>query len=365
MRLWDRIEQFFKHNQLRFLDKLLGVRERAPKDVDRNSIKKILIVRQHDQLGDFLLSTPVFKALRQQFPHAYIAVVARKYTAALMRHDQYLDDVLIFYENGRDWNLKRIAEFIKLLRQRYDLAVVLNTVSHSLTSDLIARFSGARTILGTDHLKFKGTERNFFYHVAAPHAGTVRNQSQRNLDIVEYIGVSPVEPFEHMTLTPEETGWARQMLMAEGWDGEQRIIAIHPGAGKLGNRWPVEYFARAARELAAHFQARLLVTWGKDEADLGKTLVDLLPGNILAIVQKDIRKFAAMISPSFLFLCNDTGVMHVAAAIGVPLVVVFGPTNPDEWKPFGKKFVALKSSDGNCSSVEPEEIINAAKSLFV
>ncbi len=364
MKLWRRIERFFKHNQLRFLEKWLGVPELLPEKFEFEKIKKIIVIRQHDQLGDFLLSTPVFHALRNQFPDAHIAVMARKYTASLMQHNEYVDTVITFYEHGKDWNLGRITKFIKLLRRGYDLAIVLNTVSHSLTSDLAARLSGAKYVLGPEHLTFQGTTRNFFYHFNAPYIKQERNQSLRNLDILSYIGIQAVEPYEHITLLTEEKNDARELLLQKGWDGKQMLISVHPGAGKLMNRWPVENFAKAAQELADYYDAQLLITWGPNEKELGESLCSQLKGNIITAVDPDIRRFASILSCSDMILCNDTGVLHVAAAINLPLVVVFGPTNPAEWKPFGKKFVALQGERGRCDEIGPEKVIEAAKMLI-
>ncbi len=361
---WRRIEQFFKYNLLRFLEKCLGKPELHFNEFKSGEIKRILIVRQHDQLGDFLLSTPVFRALRSTFPNAFIAVVARNYTASLVLHNQYINKVITFYEHGRDWNLKRLFVFIKQLRNKYDLAVVLNTVSHSLTSDLIARFSGAPYILGSEHLPFHGARRNFFYNINAPYLPGTRHQSERNLDIVRYIGADTNDLSEHITLLTSEKEWAVNLLKSKGWDGNKKIISVHPGAGKKGNRWPVENFARAAGRLSVENNMQLLLTWGPGEENLGKQLEKFITGSFLSLTHPEIRKVAALLSCSALFLCNDTGVMHLAASAGVPLVVVFGPTNPEEWKPIGEQFIAVRGINHECSEIIPDKIIKIAQKLL-
>lgn len=365
MKIWNRIEQFFKHKQLYLLEKMLGLDPIAPDRVDFKNIKRILVVRQHDQLGDFILSTPVFRALRQAFPKAFIAVVARSYTSQVLRQHPSVDQIVPFFEHGRDWTLSRIWQFVKIIRSGFDLAIVINTVSHSLTSDVIARMSKAKFILGSEHLLFGGTRRNFFYNLTAPyHPDLHRNQSERNLDILRYLGIDFSDPREDMTISQKEREWARNALLRSGWDGKSFLLGIHPGAGKVGNRWPAENFAQVARMLAAQIDLQIFVTWGPQEQDLGERVLNALPKSAIVITDGNIRRIAAVLTHINLFLCNDTGILHVAAAVETPLVVIFGPTDPRQWKPVGDNFVATRGADGRCDSVTPKEVFELAFDLY-
>lgn len=364
MKPWNRFEQFFKHNQLKFLGRLLGVRTKQPAGIDHAAIRRILIVRQHDQLGDFLLSTPVFKAVRQRYPAAHITAVTRSYTAHVAEANDCLDAVVPIYEHGGDWTLARAAAVLRLLRSRADLTIVLNTVSHSLTSDLIARLATRGTILGSGHLRFSGTQRNFFYHLEAPWLEGVRHQSQRNLDILAPLGIHGEDLHEHLQLRPGERAWAAEHLRRLGRERQRPLIALHPGAGKLANRWPAARFAAAANQLAAESGAQIYVTWGANEEELGEELLAALDQPPLYSRHAEIRKMAALLAAADLFLCNDTGVMHVGAAVGTPLVAVFGPTDPAQWKPWGEDFVAVRAADHTCASVTLEQLLAPARALL-
>jgi len=331
MKLWNRFEQYFKHKQLRFLERFLGVPPLRPEDVDKRSIQRILVVRQHDQLGDFLLSTPVFKALKRNFPHSELSVVVRSYVAPLVQHHEYVDNIIIF---------------------------------HSLTSDLIARFSRSRYILGSEHLLFEGTERNFFYHLTAPYRKEPRSQSERNLDIVRYLGIDESDAREHITLTTEEVEWAKEHLKSLGRNETRPLVAIHPGAGKIGNRWPVENFASVAQRLIEECDVQLYLTWGPNEADLGRKLMENISSPVLFSTHSQIRRVAAVLKQAKLLLCNDTGILHVGASVGIPVIAIFGPTDPQEWKPVGEKIIAIRAQDHLCASVQPEEVLRAAKVIL-
>jgi len=361
---WNRFEQFFKHHQLKFLGRLLGVAEMPPAQIDPAAIRRILVVRQHDQLGDFLLATPVFKALRQRYPTAHITAVTRGYTAQAAEGNEFLDAVVPIYEHGGDWTLARAAAVLRLLWNKADLTIVLNTVSHSLTSDLIARLATRGIIVGSEHLRFKGTSRNFFYHVNAPRPEEVRHQSARNLDILQPLGIAGGDLREHLCLRPEETAWAIAHLRQLGREEGRPLIAIHPGAGKLANRWPATCFAAAANALASEFGAQIYVTWGRREQDLGEELLAALEQPPLHSNHAELRKMAALLAAADLFLCNDTGVMHVGAAVATPLVAVFGPTDPAQWKPWGDKFMAVRAADHLCTSVTLDDLLQPARRLL-
>ena len=364
MNFWNYIEQAFKRSGLRLFEKWLDRGIVAPNFINLYEIRRILVIRQHDQLGDFLLSTPVFRALRQFFPQARIAVVARTYTAELAQNHADLNDVLVVPEKLLWWTPARTWRLFRGLWRGWDLAIVLNTVSHSLTSDLLAYFSGARYILGSEHRVFPGCKRNFFYNLTARYFAQAKPQSERNLDIVRHLGITTEDNSEVMTLTAAEKTFASNLGREHGIAENAVVIAMHPGAGKIHNRWPVEKFAELANLLHRQFNVRILLTWGPHENALGINLCRQLAFDPIVVHGLSLRQLAAILAPSRVFICNDTGVMHLAAAVGTPLVAIFGPTDPLEWKPTGQKFIALRGENNSCENVSVQQILQAAQALL-
>ncbi len=361
---WYRIEQFFKRNFLRGLERILGKRVLAPAQVDHAAITRILVIRQHDMLGDFLLSTPVLRALRERFPQAHIGVLVREYFTGTVESHPFVDEILQFYERGRRWTPPRISALWRQLRNGWDLTVVLNTVSHSLTSDLLALLSGARYVLGSEHRVFPGCERNFFYNLLAPYADGSKPQSERNLDIVRYIGADTNELGEIMHVTEAERAEARAILKNAGWQEGHLSIGMHVGAGKIMNRWPVARFAELAQRLHDHHQAQMVLFWGQSENDLSREFCEHVHFMPMQVPPSGLRAMAACFTHCHAMICNDTGVMHVCAAIGVPLVAIFGPTDPSEWKPVGEKFIAVRDESGKTAGVEVEQVYAALGRLL-
>jgi heptosyltransferase II len=361
VKIWTRIEQNFKRNGLKLLEFLLGKKQINPEEVDLSKINRILVIRQHDQLGDFLLSTPVLKALRQFFPSAFIAVLVRSYTEPVARHNQFINEVITLNEVGYNWTFSKIRTFWKQLRKGYDLTVVINTVSHSLSSDILAWFSGAKYILGPSHRIFPGTNRNFFYNFMVPFLDDQRHQSEKNLDIVRYLGINSTDQKQHITVLPEEKKWVGTELKKLGFDLNQIIVGIHPGAGKLKNRWPVQNFVEISQKLVKELNAQILLFHGPNETGLRDQFLSSL--KVPVFFDKDLRKIASVFSCLSFFIGNDTGTTHMVAAVGVPLVVVFGPTSAAEWKPWGKEFVALQGQENSCENVSVDDVYTNIKMI--
>lgn len=357
MRWWNRFEQFFKRRGLAVLERAFAREVITPAMVDFAAIRRILVIRQHDYLGDFLLATPVLRALRERFPPARIGVLVRRYTAGVAAHNPYIDEVLTFEEHGWNWTPRKLWQFWRQLRRGWDLTVVLNTVSHSLTSDILASLSRARYCLGSAERIFPGCSRNFFYNLIAPAGSENRHQTDRNLDIVRYLGIDTSDHCEVMALTEQDRGFAAVFLQHHGVSHNDRLVAIHLGAGKVNNRWPVAQFAALSNRLYHDYGVKILAAWGPQETALGAQYLHALTFTPITLKNVSLRQFAAVLAQSEAYVCNDTGVMHVGAAVGARLVAIFGPTDPEFWKPKGKTIVALRGSNNDCATVTAEQVL--------
>ncbi|MGH7599450.1 MAG: glycosyltransferase family 9 protein [bacterium] len=364
MSRWYKIEQYVKRRYLQWLEKIFAKDMLLPSRLDVAGVKRILVVRQHDMLGDFLLSTPVLRALRQRFLEAHIGVLVREYCADVARNNPYVDEVLVFYEHGHNWSWRRLRTLWRQLRSKWDLAVVLNTVSHSATSDWLAHLSGARYILGSEHHIFPGCTRNFFYNLMAPYTKTLKHQSERNLDIVRYIGADTNDLSEVMRLDDVERQAARHKLTSLGLRSSQLVIGMHVGAGKLMNRWPVSRFSKLAQLLHEEHAATITLFWGPREKNLSEQFCEEVQFQPIKVEPAGLRELAALFAQCDAVVCNDTGVMHVCAAVGVPLVAIFGPTDPKEWKPIGDEFVAVRGKDQTMESASAEQALAALTFLL-
>ncbi len=363
------LERSFKSGVASILRILVGSREKpfpAPADV-----RSILVVRQHNQLGDMLCVVPLLRALRDRFPEARIALLASPGNRDIMLHNPFVDDVLTYdkteFLNGRRLHVGRFVRFVRDLRsQSFDLAVVPSTVSVSFSSDALAYLSGSPHRIGAGSLDGQPNPSAFFFTSPRqldwsgdPH----RHQTLRNWDILGAWLVLPSNLSHEMGLTRAELGEGRESV-ARSCGNKSLAIAFHPGAGKPPNRWPADRFAALANTLSREYDAMTFVTEGPmDEAEV-KSMESRLTVPVQVVRRQPIRRVASILSCMDLVVSNDTGIMHVAAATGTPVLSLFGPTDPNQWAPIGSSHRFIVGEGGQIDTISLQSVLETAREIM-
>lgn len=330
--------------------------------IPRRDARAVIVIRQHDQLGDMICSIPLIDALKSHYPRAHLTLVASPVNFEIMRHHRGVDSV-VKYDKGEFFRSpSAFAAFLREVRSReYDLAVVPGTVSVSMTSDLLSRFSRARVRIGPASLARKENPCGWCHTIPVPlDWGTEprRHQVFRNLDILKALGIGERPPGYSIGLTPSEIESARSELR-ELRDRYPTLVGIHPGAGKPENRWPADRFAALANRLQAESGAGIVVTAGPMDDEPLRGARSALASTHLLVQRRPIRAVAAIINELDLFVSNDTGIMHVAGGTSAPLLALFGPTDPLVWAPPGKKNRFISGRDRTVASITIEEAFEA------
>jgi heptosyltransferase-2 len=354
------------------LNALRGIfRPRQIPPITPDGFSRILVIRQHNQLGDMLCVTPLLRALRLRYPGAFIALLTSPVNHEVMLHHASLDNVINFdkqdFLGNHRFHPLALWGFLRSLRaHRFDLVLVPATVSTSTTSDFLAFSTGARVRIGAGSINGKVNPSSFFYtherQLNWPE-GEPRHQTERNLDIADLLQLDTHDRSIELTLTPEEkTSGAEKIRTMTG--GIRPAIAYHAGAGKPPNRWPAEKFVRLINLLGKEAGcASLLISGPMDEWPVSEVAKGLTVG--YQIIQKQgIRAVASCIADVDLLVSNDTGIMHVGAATGVPVLSLFGPTDPHQWAPCGTGHRYIRSSTGDITEITVEEVADAAKMML-
>lgn len=335
--------------------------------VELSHVKSVLVVRQHDQLGDMLCVVPLLRALRAHFPEAHITLVASSVNYHIMEHHPYVDEVLHYEKRGLLTSPGTFLKFHRALKNRlYDLAVVPTTVSISLTSNLIAFVSGAKIRVGAEMLNGMPSSTSFLFSVTTRLGADEdrhRHQTLRNLDILKPLGITTDNLETLIGITDEEKSEANHFLSSVRSE-HKTLVGLHPGAGKLPNRWSAQRFAEAANQLCEKFSVAAVITAGPVDDEPINSMLRHIRCQFVLVSRRPIRAVAAIIGQLNLFITNDTGIMHVAAASGVPTLSIFGPTDPLQWAPKGGRNRYVFAKEGDISSVSVREVVETARTML-
>lgn len=320
----------------------------VPENPSRKIIspKKILIVRQHNQLGDLLAGVSLFRALKETFPDSHLSLVVSPINYPGIVKNKFLDRIYVFNKR-KLFNPIYIYRTIKIFREDYDLAIVPVVVSISFTSNLIARLAKAKTRIGANSLNGKPNLSSFFFDRRVDldwrnHPDS--NVSEHSLDIVRPFGINTTNYRSEITFDIEDKKQADKFVNEFADKNKKLLIGLHVGAGKPNNRWSLEKYAVLIKKIESKYPTNFYLTGGwaeKEELNYLVENVDIIFGKF---INKPIPQIAALISISDLFISNDTGIMHVAGTTDTPQISIFGPTNPFNWAPIGmNKFFIRKS----------------------
>jgi heptosyltransferase II len=344
------------------------VSRRAHALPDIRAFKNVLVVRQHNQLGDMLCVVPLLRALRQTLPESRISLLASPVNAEIMMGNKYLDALVVFDKKdfvGRGlFHLTKLFSFLRRLRaERYDLVLCPATVSTSFTSDFLSFSTGSPLRVGASSLNGSENPSAFLYTHAVPldwSGSPERHQTLRNLDLLSNWSVTTSDLSLVATLNDNEMAAANTFLSSK-LTPDTRVVSIHCGAGKLPNRWPAERFAEVARRLCKEQSVLYVVVEGPmDKEPVGRLLRAMEGIDVLLVKGKPIRMVACILAHSHLLMTNDTGIMHVGAAVGVPVLSIFGPTDPRQWAPIGEKHRYIKGEEGDITTVATENVLRMA-----
>lgn len=308
--------------------------------------KHILAIKLAD-LGDLLAVTPALQALRAAQPRARIDLLVPPGSAKLLHGARFVDKIITFDKFTFDTlgglldlpSLMRTARFLLSLRRaRYDAVVIFHhfTLRFGIIKFHTLSFAtGADMVAGLDN----GQVRFLTRHVPDRGFGAM-HEVDYWLQVATLLGADATGGWRPcIPLYDEERERAAQLISASGVTPGGPLVAIHPGAGaySLARIWPAEGFARVAKGLIESHNATIAILGGPDEIALASELERLIGcGKHLYNLAgcTGIHEMAAFIERCDLFLGNDSGPMHIAAAMQTPVVAVFGPSNQQAWGPY-------------------------------
>ncbi|MDQ4119926.1 MAG: glycosyltransferase family 9 protein [Acidobacteriota bacterium] len=290
------------------------------------NVRRVLVVRLRS-IGDTVLTTPSLIALRRFLPSAQIDVLLEDWVAPVLYGFDAVDNVMTVKRGDKK---DRLRTMYNLRRRGYDVAFNL----HGGTSAGFFTFaSGAKYRVG-----FESYRNRFFYNILAPPASDFWQQekthsAEQQLALLGWTGVPVADkPKTHLTVKPELKDFAAHVFRQYEIDENYPFALIHPVSNFETKSWAIENFAEVVKYL--YERGIISVAVGTKE-DL-PVLMDLFNQSPLAVLlhNKTLPEITAMASKAKIFVGNDSGIAHMAAAVNTPSVVIFGSSNVAHWRPW-------------------------------
>ena len=326
-------------------EKTLAVEEN--KSLDIGTPNKIIIIRQHNQLGDLLAGVSLFRALKETYPESHITLFVSPFNYPGMVKNKYIDRIFIF-DKRKIFTPSYFVRLKKILAEDYDLAIVPVVVSISFTSNLLARLSNSKIRIGPQSLNGKLNKSFYFFDRRVSldwrnHPDS--NVSERSLDIVRPFRINTNNYHSEISFDDEEIKNVEEFLADNNFDENKYLVGLHVGAGKLPNRWSLQKYKSLMNRLNSDYSINFYLTGSKTDKDEINYLANELDFKIGLFINRPIPEVAALISKSDLFISNDTGIMHVSGTTDTPQISIFGPTNPFHWAPIGSNKYFIRKSE--------------------
>lgn len=300
----------------------------------REKYSRKILVRAANWVGDAIMTTPVIRAVKKNFPSSHLTLLAKPWVAPVFGHNPYVDRIMLYKDSGRHkkgMGTLRLARDLK--RMEFDLSVLMQ---NAFEAALITFLAGIPERVG-----YNTDGRGLLLNPGIP-----LNPGYKERHLIDYYrrivkkaGLSDDGPHLDLFLTHEEMAEAGHMLAENGLYPKDGIIGINPGAtGGTAKRWFPERFANLAEKLCDAYGTKVVVFGGPADRALGEYIRSASNDKCVNLAGKTtLREAFALIARCSLFITNDSGLMHAAGALDVNQIALIGPTDHRATAPFGLK----------------------------
>ena len=338
---------------------------------------KILVIRR-DNIGDLVCTTPLIAALRKCHPRAFIAALVNTYNRDVLAGNPHLDAVYAYgkakHRSGRESWLATYAQRVRLVlelrRERFDFAILAG--ARFLPRALrFARLAGAAHVVGFTEGNNRAEQA---IDMPVPYGDPAGwHEVEDVFRLLAPLGVEGAPPALQLMPDPR-LALAMQADVAARLPGDGPLVGIHISARRLKQRWPVERFAGLMRRLHERHAARFLILWapgGERDArhpgddSKASTLAAMTSGlPVIAVPTIRLAELIAALSACYFVICPDGGAMHLVAALGKPIVCLFGDSDPSRWRPWGVPYRLLQPASRDVRDISIDEVSQAFAALL-
>ncbi|MFQ6093265.1 MAG: glycosyltransferase family 9 protein [bacterium] len=311
------------------------------------SPKRVLVVRT-DRIGDVILTLPVVSALKEKFPEATVDMLLSPATCELVAGHPHVNEIVIDDERGDHAGLRGFFHLVRLLRNReYDLAVVVHP---TFRLALLLPMAGIPIRIGTGYRWYQFLFNKKFYE---HRHDALRHEAEYNLNLLRPLGLQFSGVRFDLPVPPKAFERIDEMLRSVGVTSEDRLAILHPGSGGTARDWPLYKFSELGERLMKESDIKVVLTGSSDEVDLVSEVSRRMnPRPLMEVCELTLKELAALIQRAHLLVINSTGPMHIAAAVGTPVIAFFPPIvpcSPRRWGPYGPNHAVLQPKVPPCT----------------
>ncbi|MCL5287186.1 MAG: glycosyltransferase family 9 protein [Acidobacteria bacterium] len=356
----------------------LAGRAEKEKEIDVSRMRRVLVLRL-DEIGDMVLMSAFLRELRRNLSaDARVTLVVKPATFNLVEQCPYVNEVLTF-----DWAVRgrlasvrlhgRALRFAKqhLWKQRFDLAILPRWDADYYHASFLTYFSGAALRLAysekvnerKEHLNanYDRLFTHLIYHAAEIH------EVEHNLEVLRFLGGTVQSERLEVWVTEEDHEFAEATLRKPELREADPLIAYGPSGGNsVLKQWPAQHFIALGRELRTEWNARFVILGGPGEAALGKEITEGIGREVACNLagRTTLRQMAALLRRCRLFVGNDAGPMHIAAAAGTRVVALFGSSCTHRFRPWGDGHVVVTRELDCRPCAQPEHRDRCAQCIY-
>lgn len=301
--------------------------------IPREEIRRILCIKPRG-IGDIVLSTIVLESLAAAYPSAVIDYLTEDFAADAVRNTPLVNDVV-----GIKTRESVLRTAWRVRKRRYDLVIDLWSNPRSAQITLL---SGARYRVG---YAYRG--RKYAYNILGTGERGDHHSAEHNLQLLKPLGIEVVSRRIHFSTLPEDDAAATQWIFARF--GRRPVIGIVPSGGWPSKRCPPATWIAICQGLMQRYHPAFLVLWGPGDENDAAAISKGAGLDIALAPPTPVRLMAAFLKMCTLVIANDSGPMHIAAALDVPTIGIFGPTDPGKHGPLGPNAGFVIKTDLHCS----------------
>jgi ADP-heptose:LPS heptosyltransferase len=323
-----------------------------------------ILVIDFGQLGDVVLSLPALRAIRERFPQAKVTVAVGKPGGEIIRLSKYANEVLeidrVALRDGPKLTagLKIIKLISELRKAKFDLVIDLHSLSET---NLLGFLSGAPKRLYSRRPNRSLDFLSNFRPVPPPEA-TSNHIVDRYLDVLKPLNIQNSSRLPHISPDSKGNETVEKLLKKEKAESGSLLVGIFPGAGHESRKWPLERFVELSDHLIRNDRVRIVVFAGPEESKMIPQMRSMFPATTIFLEKLSISQLAAAQARLTLLVSNDTGPMHLAAAVGTSVIVIMDRPTPHSFIPVGNQHRMIYGS--KITAITMDEVYKAAHEML-